>query len=70
MKVRKDKVRIWMITAYFVKKIAENNPDKCWYRIDCNKVKKKIMKYYAFWKYGVAPFMLGGEVDKFCRMEE
>lgn len=23
------------------------------------------MKYYAFWKYDVAPFMLGGEVDEF-----
>ena len=27
-----------MITAYFVKKIAEDNPDKYWYRIDGNNV--------------------------------
>ena len=27
-----------MITAYFVKKIAEDNPDKYWYRIDGDNV--------------------------------
>ena len=27
-----------MITSYFVKKIAEDNPDKYWYRIDDNNV--------------------------------